>query len=237
MSARLRPLLLGLVLAGCGGDEGAVAFAGAIAGAGDIGRVELELQGSRADLDEDHDAPTEPGRPVLASGRLILPTGVTIPLTGNYHGSSETLYASGGGYVLGGYLEHDLHPEELVFEGTYQGPAGRGRLTLHEGTPEDVGVLCGTFAGSSTGRWALVLGLHLTTAIAVPYAASQRSMFLIGLVAGGDVNYVEEAEYGESGGASASGSVALDAGSAEGSWWDGAAGGDWEAAAARCATP
>jgi hypothetical protein len=230
---------LAIGVAACGGsDDGPVRFAGAVAGPGDIGRVELQVDAARADLAEAEPGdPTGPDEPLPATGQLRLPSGTSVSLAGNFDIGSETIYVAGGGYVLGGYLEHDLHPEELLFEGHYQGPAGRGRLTLHEGAPEEVSVLCGTFTGSSTGRWALVLGRHVSTAIAVPYAASQRSMFLIGLVSGGDVNYVEEAEYGDSGGASASGSLALDGGSADGSWWDGAAGGDWEAAAAGCAIP
>jgi hypothetical protein len=231
--------ILGIALAGCdGGDDGAVRFTGAVAGIGDIGRVELEVEASRAELAEESPTdPTGPHDPFPARGRLRLPGDALVTLEGRYDIGSETIYVAGSGYVLGGYLEHDLHPRELVFEGTYQGPAGRGRLSLHEGAPQDVGVLCGTFVGSSSGRWAVVLGPHVSTAIAVPYAVSQRSMFLIGLVSGGDVNYVEGAEYGESGGASASGRVTLDGSSAEGSWWDGPAGGDWEAAAAGCATP
>jgi hypothetical protein len=237
MTPRLPPLLLGLALAGCGGEDRAVPFTGAIAGPGDIGRVELELRAPRAGLQDEGAGPTEPGQPIPASGRLTLSSGSTIPLAGNYDGPSETMYVSGGGYVLGAYLEHDIHPTELVLEGSYRGPSGGGRLILHEGTPPEVAVLCGTFAGSAEGRWAVVLGRHASTALAVPYASGERSRLLVGLVSAGEATYVEGFEYGESGGANATGSVTPERDAAAGYWWDGAAGGGWEAGADRCATP
>ena len=237
MPVSLRAPLLVLVLAGCGGSDGPVPFAGVLAGAGDIGRIELTLGAHRRALDEVEGAPTEPAPPVPAAGRLVLPSGAGIPLAGNYDPPSETMYLSGGGYVLGAYLEHDLHPAELVFEGYYRGPAGGGRLTLHEGAAEEVGVLCGEFSGSATGRWAVVLGPRFSTAIAVPFETTRRSLFLVGSVSAGEASYEAESEYGEPAAASATAVIASDLGSAQGSWTEGVEGGEWAAAAAGCAIP
>ncbi|HUF34790.1 MAG TPA: hypothetical protein VMN37_02520 [Gemmatimonadales bacterium] len=171
------------------------------------------------------------------SGRLLLPGGTALPLAGSYDGPTATMYVAGGGYVLGGYLEHDFHPDELVFEGYYRGPVGGGLLALHEGEPAEVTVLCGSFAGTDAGRWALVLGLRFTTALAVPFERTRRSRFMIGRVSGNEASYEEEAEYGATGLARATGLLAADRSAAQGAWAEGEGGGDWQAAAAACVTP
>ncbi len=227
-----------MLLAGCADRPAeSVSFAGALAGAGEAARVELSLEGSRADLEEDAGDPTGPEGTLPASGVLLLPGGLSIPIAGNYDPPSETMYVAGGGYVLGGYLEHDLHPDELVFEGQYQGPHGRGRLSLHQGPAEEIAVLCGSFAGSTVGRWAVVFGPRLSTAIAVPFDGERRSLFLVGSLSGDAVSYAEEGGYGAADGATATGMVAADRASAEGQWEEGEDGGEWAAAAAECATP
>ena len=214
-----------------------MAFAGVLAGAGDVGRVEVVLQDSRGGLDEADDGPTEPGEPVLASGRVVLPSGATIPVSGSYDRPSETMYVSGGGYVLGAYLEHDLHPAELVFEGYYRGPDGGGRLSLHEGEAESVRVLCGSFQGSAEGRWAMVLGPRFTTALAVPFESDRPSLFLVGSISGSEASYHSEGAYHEPAAATALGVIAGDGTTAAGSWTEGTEGGEWVADVATCLTP
>lgn len=238
MAVRFTELGLALLLSGCSdGGDGTVVFAGALAGVGEAGRIELTVEASRATLAEDEDGshPMAPQDGVPATALLTLPGSGALTLSGNYDPPSETLYIAGGGFVISGYLEHDLDPDEMVFEGLYHGPQGRGRVTLHEGRPEDVAVLCGQFAGSVAGRWAVALGPRITTAVAVPFDRDRRSHFLVGTVDGGSASFIED-----DGGAhpvTASGLIAPDRTTAEGEWAQGENGGDWEALAADCAIP
>jgi len=85
------------------------------------------------------------------TGTLTLTGGATINLSGSYTASSKRASLTGGGYtVTGDYTESSSH-----FAGDYTGPnADHGSWAVESGI---VKVFCGTYIGSATGTWNLVL--------------------------------------------------------------------------------
>jgi hypothetical protein len=110
------------------------------------------------------------------TGTLALTGGATINLSGTYTGSSKHASLTGGGYtVTGDYTESSSH-----FAGDYTGPnTDHGSWAVESGT---VKVFCGTYTGSATGTWNLVLndagqlrGVAQTTSGAIDLVGTYNS--------------------------------------------------------------
>lgn len=230
------PLGLALVLiVGCGDGGGAreeTRFVGAIAGPTEAGRIEIVFAAGVADLGEQYDlAGVGPSDPVAMSGRLVFPGGRSVNLTGSYDRTAQLTYLQGPEYVVAVYAEQDLDPTGPVLEGYYSGPDGQGRLVAHTGDAASIQVLCGSFTGSATGRWAMVLA-GSTTALAVPADRAERSYFLVGSLSGDSAHYMEDDSY--EAGVSASATFSSDRRAATGTWAGDGLSGDWNASTSGC---
>ena len=135
---------LALAVAACGGSDSTTApatgpsgsFRGTLVGTNSRGILVIVF--------------ATPGASAI-TGTLTPTGGAAINLAGTYTASSKHASVSGGGYtVVGDYTE-----SSTLFNGTYTGPNGdHGSWAVESGT---VKVFCGSYTGSATGTWNLVL--------------------------------------------------------------------------------
>jgi hypothetical protein len=106
---------------------------------------------------------------VAVTGVLSPDAGGTINLTGTYSEETDTLYVTGGGYVMGGEYEPAGSIPGIV--GVYLGPSGAGAFGLAVGGSSTVTVYCGTYVNddlSATGRLnTIVVGSEVAGAAVV----------------------------------------------------------------------
>jgi len=94
---------------------------------------------------------TQSGSTIPLTGTLThTPGGGTVNLTGTYTVSNATIVSTGGGYALNGTYSNG------AASGTYTGANGMGAFFAFSGNSSTVTVYCGTYTGSSMGKWNLV---------------------------------------------------------------------------------
>lgn len=90
---------------------------------------------------------------ISVTGSLVITGGSTIALTGTYNASANPqLSIAGGGYAITG----NYSASSGVLSGSFTGPGGSGQWTVSAGGTA-VKVFCGTYSGSGSGTWNLVL--------------------------------------------------------------------------------
>jgi hypothetical protein len=105
---------------------------------------------------------------VAVTGTLSPDAGGTIGLTGIYNEENDSLYVTGGGYVMGG--EYDPAGPIPGIAGVYLGPSGAGGFGLAVGGSGTVTVYCGTYVNddlSASGRLNVVVVGNLVSGAAV----------------------------------------------------------------------
>ncbi len=181
-----------------------------------------------ADLEvKQQNAVTAPDPGHAISGKLRFADGRLVDLTGSVERGAQDIYLHGPGYIVAMYVDQGSGSGDPIIEGTYFGPDGRGRLVAHlpGGTP--LKVLCGSFMGDATGRWAVVVG-DRTSSVAVSSQRTERSFLLLGQMKGLAAHYEADENAPE---ASADATFAPDRSTATGSWTADGRAGTWSASA------
>lgn len=160
--------LLSLVAFGCSDDDDdnpmdpgpgtqSTQLTGTFAGANDGGKMTVTIPLAPAAL-----APRLGGpaltHDVAVTGTLLPDAGGTVGLTGIYNEETDSLYVTGGGYVMGG--EYDPAGPIPGIAGVYLGPSGAGGFGLAVGGSGTVTVYCGTYVNddlTASGRLNMVV--------------------------------------------------------------------------------
>jgi hypothetical protein len=156
------------------------------------------------------------------TGTYVITAGSSVPLTGTYGaGSNPQISVTGGGYTITGTYAGASDQ----FSGSSTGPAGDNGQWAVSGDAATVKVFCGTYAGSATGTWNVVLdkGGHLS-------GATSGGDQLVGTYTSGSS---PNTAITFSGG-SASGNLNPTTGAGSGTWVKGSASGTWTANTSGC---
>src|SRR3989442_9049135 len=168
--------------------------------------------------------------PISVTGTLAIVGDGSFSLDGTYDASANPqLTVTGGGYTITG----NYTATNGVFAGSFSGPGGTsGQWTVSAGGGTTVSVYCGTYGGSASGTWNMVLD------------ASNR---LTGVVNTGKGAQLMQGSYSPGSnpnvsvtfsGGSASGNVDPATGAGSGTWSDNkGGGGTWTGSTTLCSPP
>ena len=234
----------GLLLAACKGSETSTgpsagptgSFKGTLVGANVSAVLTVIFPGSTASVPSRRvrfyivPAANAAAAPISVTGTLAIVGDGSFSLDGTYDASANPqLTVTGGGYTITG----NYTATNGVFAGSFSGPGGTsGQWTVSAGGGTTVSVYCGTYGGSASGTWNMVLD------------ASNR---LTGVVNTGKGAQLMQGSYSPGSnpnvsvtfsGGSASGNVDPATGAGSGTWSNNkGGGGTWTGSTALCSPP
>jgi hypothetical protein len=171
-SATFRAAVLLLVLAvgaiaGCSDDDNpptgpggstSVGFTGMFVSGNSSGKMTLAISGSTLAGRIDGQRAARAGAHDVTATAVLMPTGSSnVSLVGTYSDEKDSLYLSGGGYVLIGHYDDSVQPHSMT--GSLTGPGGDGIFGCFLGGSTTIKIYCGTYqstAGPATGTWNMV---------------------------------------------------------------------------------
>src|SRR5437899_8797729 len=168
--------------------------------------------------------------PISVTGTLAIVGDGSFALDGTYDASANPqLTVIGGGYTITGTYT----ATNGVFSGSFSGPGGAsGQWTVSAGGGTTVGVYCGTYGGSASGTWNMVLDASNRLTGVVNTANGARIMQ--GSYSPGSNPNVSVTFSG----GSASGNVDPATGASTGTWSNNkGGGGTWTGSTALCSPP
>lgn len=162
MTSKLRLLAILATVVGIGctsnGTTGVTALAtsyvGVMTGATETGVVAISIAAAGSSESFGPSAATTANATAsqVVTGTIKFGSATAIIVTGTYNSGTGVFTITGGGYTLTGTLASG------VISGSYTGASTSGGFTLQQGSASAVTVYCGTYAGSSSGKWNLVEG-------------------------------------------------------------------------------
>ncbi|HKX02136.1 MAG TPA: hypothetical protein VJX71_06530 [Methylomirabilota bacterium] len=168
--------------------------------------------------------------PISVTGTLAIIGDGSVTLDGTYDASANPqLTVVGGGYTITG----NYTATNGVFSGSFSGPGGTsGQWTVSAGGGTTVSVYCGTYGGSGSGTWNMVLDASNRLTGVVNTAKGARLMQ--GSYSPGSNPNVSVTFSG----GSANGNIDPSTGDGSGSWSaNGGQGGSWTGSTALCSPP